>query len=128
MSPCDSRDMKRLVETSGGRIELDLTELRIGGLNVRVSVFGDDGWDAGRHAWSEQYSENETLSDVIEKAVGLPRDEAERIASETLDQWKTRGGEDADRDGRTVTYVAATFGLAALGLGALIAVVVWLVT
>ena len=120
--------MKRLVETSGGPIELDLTKLKVGGLNVRVSVFGDDGWDAGRHAWSEQYSENETLSDVIEKAVGLPRDEAQRIASETLDQWKARGREDADGDGRTMTYVVATFGLAALGLGALIALAVWLVT
>jgi hypothetical protein len=119
--------MKRVVETSGGRIELDLTKLKIGGLNVRVSVFGDDGWDAGRHAWSEQYSESETLSDVLEKSVGLPRDEAERIASETFDQWKARGGEGEDQDSRAWAYVAATFGLAALGLVALIAVVVWLV-
>jgi hypothetical protein len=119
--------MKRLVETSGGQIELDLTKLKIGGLNVRVSVFGDDGWDAARHVWSEQWSENETLADAIGKTVSLPRDEAVRIASETLDQWKARGGEEEDRDGRGVTYVAATFGLAALGLVALIALVVWLV-
>jgi len=120
--------MKRLVETSGGQIELDLTKLKIGGLNVRVNVFGDDGWDIGRHSWSEQYSENETLADVIEKKAGLPQDEAERIASETLAQWKARGGEEEDRDGRAVTYVGATFGFAALGLVVLIAVVVWLVT
>jgi hypothetical protein len=120
--------MQRLVETSGGRIELDLTKLKIGRLNGRVSVFGDDGWDTARHVWSEQSSENETLADVLEKTADLSRDEAERIASETLEQWKTRGGEEEDRDGRAVTYVGATFGLAALGTIALIVVVIWLVT
>jgi hypothetical protein len=119
--------MKRLVDTSGGPIELDLTKLKVGGLNVRVSVFGDDGWDTGRQAWSEQYSEKETLADLIERIAGLPRDEAHRIAAETLDQWKTRGGEGADDDGRTWTFVAGTFGLAALALVALVAVAVWLV-
>jgi hypothetical protein len=123
----DRRRMKRLVETSVGQVELDLTKLKIGGLNARVSIFGNDGWDIGQHGWSEQYSQNEALADVLEKA-GLPEDEAARIASETLAQWKVRGGEGEDRDSRAVTFVGATFGFAALGLVALIAVVVWLVT
>jgi hypothetical protein len=54
------------------------------------------------------------------------RDEAERIASQTFEQWKTRGGEEEDRDGRAATYVGATFALGALGLVALITLVVWL--
>jgi hypothetical protein len=121
--------VRRLVETSEGWVELDASRIAVSGLCVTVTAFADDlGWESTQKVWNQRYSE-EPFAEVIAEVRGVPADEAERIAAETLDQWRARGGETADRDdGRTViAYLASTFGLAAVGVLALVALVVWLV-
>ena len=100
----------------------------VGGCSVTLTVFGDDGWESASETWGERWNNGESLAGIIEKAASVPREEAERIA-ETLDEWKGRGGADADSGGReAIAYLVTTFGLAALGVIALIALVVWLVS
>jgi hypothetical protein len=47
--------MKRLIETSVGPVELDVSKVKIGGLSVTMSVFGDDGWESASHTWGENW-------------------------------------------------------------------------
>jgi len=107
---------------------LDVTRIAVAGVGVTVTAFDDDlGWESAQKV-SNQRSSEEPLAEVIAEVRGVSADEAERIAAQTLDQWRARGGEKADRDdGRTVIAIlASTFGLAAMGALALVAVVVWM--
>jgi hypothetical protein len=120
--------VRRLVQTSKGWVELDATRVQVSGLTVIVTAFEDEsGWQLESKAWNQRYG-NETLAEAIVEVRGVDAGDAERIAQETLEQWRERGGETADRErGRTVlAYLVSTFGLAAIGAAAVVALVVWL--
>lgn len=120
--------MRRFVETSGGPLALDVTYIRLSGVSVVATAYGEDaGWESSTKSWNERYSD-ESLAEAIAEVGGVPADEAQRVADETLEQWRARGGESADRaDERTVTkYLVGTFGLAAFGACAVLALLAWL--
>lgn len=64
------------------------------------------------------------------RRLGFRVTKAGQLGDETLREWKRRGGEqEYVKDNRKVIpMVAGTFGLAALGLLAVVAVGVWLAT
>lgn len=73
---CDSRHMRRIVETSVGWVELDARKVKVGGLSVTITVFDDENWETGCHTWGEDWEEGKTLADAFAETVGLPRDES----------------------------------------------------
>ena len=118
--------MRRLIETSVGRVALDARNVAIGGVSVTISAFNDDGWELASHTWGERWNESQTLAQALADTTGLPPDEAEQAAADTVREWKRRGG-DVPEDARgVIAALAGTFGLAALGVIALAAVLVWL--
>ena len=122
--------MKRIARTSIGWVGLDARQVKIGGLSVTINVFDDEGWEASSHTWGEDWEEGVTLGDAIAQTAGLPLEEARQLADDTLREWERRGGvEEYERDSRDVIpMLVGTFGLAAVGIAAVVAVGVWLAT
>jgi hypothetical protein len=84
--------LRRLVTTSKGQIELDVTDVL--GLEVRAQTFDEDGWEQVDAKWKKGSGE---LSSFLMSAFGLPNEEADVIARQSLDQWHSRGGTEQDR-------------------------------
>jgi hypothetical protein len=108
-------------------MELELRRLPgPGGLTVVIVIFGDDGWEAAKERWNDKYSE-ESLADAIE-GLSLPRPEAEGIARSTLEQWRSNGWEQAQQEAapRVIPVLVSTFGLAAIGVVAIVVAVILL--
>ncbi len=80
----------RLVETSAGWILLG-PQLAPGLRReaVNISVFGPDGWTVYTGLWSRR--DGEPLGAMLAAVCGIPSDEAERIADEVLEEWRSRG-------------------------------------
>jgi hypothetical protein len=123
---------QRIVPTSRGVIKLNLMNF-FGRLHVGVDAFDDEGWEEGGRAlgWSEDaqggrgYVERggrATLAEAIAEVAGIPPDEADRIAAETLEEWPRRL--DAE-DRRSADEARRVFYLLA---GALVVLVAALVT
>jgi hypothetical protein len=122
--------VKRLVRTSRGWVELDISDMPVAGFNVRVTVFGDRDWALSEETWNAKWPVNEgSLAAYLSEMAYIPMDEASRIAEESVREWRERGGEDEERLGRweMIAYMGGTFGLAAIGVLALLALVVFLV-
>jgi hypothetical protein len=70
-----------------------------------------------------------SLAAFLSEIADIPTDEAARIAEESVRAWRERGGEDEDRWERRelIAYLGTTFGLAAIGAIALLALIVVLV-
>ena len=122
--------MKRLVRTSGGWVELDLNQMPISGFSVRVTVFGDEEWASAEETWNAKWPVNEgSLAAFLVDMAEIPLDEASRIAEESVREWRERGGEDEERLGKweMIAYLGTTFGLAAIGALALLALIAFLV-
>lgn len=121
--------IQKLIETSRGWVTFDVSAVRrLTGLSVLVVAFGPDGWQSGRKSWVQKYSD-ESLADVLQEVSGVPRDEAERIAADLLRDWEGSGWEEELRkdESRVIPFLVSTFGLATVGVLALLAVGAWLV-
>jgi hypothetical protein len=119
--------MRRLVHTTEGWMDLNATR-GFSTLTVVVTAFDvETGWESASKFWDQRHSE-ESLASVIAEARGVPADEAQRIADETLQQWRARGGETAERASRKfIGFIASAVGLAIIGALALVAAVVLLI-
>jgi hypothetical protein len=118
--------VKRLVRTSQGWVELDLTKISIAGFNVRVTVFGDRDWASAEETWNAKWPVNEgSLAAFLSEIAAIPTEEAAHIAEESVREWHERGGENEDRLGKweMIAYLGTTFGLAAIGAIALFALI-----
>jgi hypothetical protein len=126
--------MKRLVRTSTGSLIFDAhhpsTSLI---LSVDVVAFDNDGWGCVRGRVepgpeSRAAGALSTFRKVIEATGGVPREEAEGIARRFLADWEQRGPSGPRANRRTnIAMLTLMFGLAALGLAVLVAVLIWLV-
>lgn len=95
-------EIERVVETSNRPVLLHVYNLVGVGFGVGVSAFDGDGWEerARRLGWSapgrrrsRKYHRDggrDSLGEAIAEAAGIPADEAERIATETLLEWAGR--------------------------------------
>jgi hypothetical protein len=126
--------VKRLVHTSRGWVELDLSQIAIAGFNVRVTVFGERDWASAEETWNAKWPVNEgSLAAFLSEIADIPVEEAARVAEESVREWRERGGEEEDRWERRelIAYLGTTFGLAAIGAIALLALIallaVWLI-
>jgi hypothetical protein len=122
--------VKRLVHTSRGWVELDLNQIEIAGFNVRVTVFGDQDWASAEETWNAKWPVNEgSLAAFLSEIADMPTEEAARIAEESVREWHERGGENEDRLGKweMIAFLGTTFGLAAIGVIALLALIALLV-
>ena len=123
--------MRRIVETSRGWIDIDLSPHGWHG----ATVYEEDGWEAGGAVWHEKHGRDAgepTLAAFIASTAGLPPEEAERIADTVLREWDGRGQTDeVERERRQeqigARAVAGVAGLALLGLAAAVAGAVWFV-
>lgn len=119
--------VKRLVHTSRGWIELDLDQMEFAGFNIRVAVFGEDGWASAEETWNATWPvDDKSFEAFLADIAGVPRDEAAQIAQESIDKWRARGGEIEEREEKrkVIAWLASVLGLAALGALALLAVVI----
>jgi hypothetical protein len=123
---------KRLVQTSSGPIEIEISENRPHGLWVAVSPFAESGWQARpTKAWTSKQNAGESLSSFLEVFVPLPAVEAAQLAADVQGPWRNEwaksGGEAETRSlerWTTVVVAGATLVvlLALTGLG----LVIWL--
>jgi hypothetical protein len=124
---------KRLVQTSRGPVEIEISENRVHGLWVDVSPFEESGWQAGpTKAWTSKQNGGESLSQFLAKFVPLPAAEAAQLAADVQGPWRQEyaksGGEAETRSVERWTSVAVLvvtvvvlLALAGLGL------VIWLI-
>jgi len=77
--------MKRLVDSSVGVIAVDFSDEQRFASLLRVD---GDGWVVAESDWDENDYE---LAVAIE-ALGVPAAEAQRIAQQTEQEWRARGG------------------------------------
>jgi cobalamin biosynthesis Mg chelatase CobN len=124
---------KRLVQTSRGPIEIEISENRVHGLWVAVSPFAESGWQARpTKAWTSKQNEGESLSQFLASFVPLPGPEAAQLAADVQGPWRQEwaksGGEAETRSLERWTNVAVIavtvvvlLALAGLGL------VIWLI-
>ena len=98
--------MERVVATSEGLISVNLNpDQRLGparmGFSATIVVFGADGWEVKGKTWNRKYADS-ALGEFLASFVGLPREEAEALATDIqgawIDEWRARGGEADDRD------------------------------
>ena len=123
------RGMKRLVRTSRGWVELDLNQVNVAGFSVRIAVFAEEGWASTEDGWNEKYPTDEKSVELwLADTLGIPVPEASQIARQSIGEWRERGGESADRWEKRylISVLGTTFGLAALGFVALVALAVFL--
>ena len=124
---------KRLVQTSRGPVEIEISENRSLGLWVSVTPFAESGWEAQQtKSWWSNHNEGESLAQFLTRFVPLPASEAAQLAADVQGpwhkEWVESGGE---ADARSlerwtnigVSAVTAVVVLALVGLGLLI----WLV-
>lgn len=90
---------------------------------IWITAFDGEGWESGRATWRDDGSAS--LEDVIVEVVGVPTEEAARVAEACMGEWHARERQEvATREWRRVKAILfALFGLAAAGVAAL----VWLV-
>jgi hypothetical protein len=124
---------KRLVQTSRGPVELEISENRVHGLWVSVSPFAASGWQARpTKAWTSKQSGGESLSQFLARFVPLPEAEAAQLAADVQGPWRQEwaesGGEAETRSlerwtnaGLSAATVVVLLALAGLGL------VIWLI-
>jgi hypothetical protein len=111
---------KRLVQSSSGPIEIEISENRALGLSVSVTPFAESGWQAQpTKAWTSAHSGGESLSQFLASFVPLPGPEAAQLAADVEGPWRQEwlesGGEADIRSLERWTNV---------GVGAVTAVVV----
>jgi hypothetical protein len=124
---------KRLVQTSRGPIEIELSENRVHGLWVAVSPFAESGWQARpTKAWTSKQNGGESLSQFLASFVPLPGPEAAQLAADVQGPWRQEwaksGGEAETRSlerwiNVSVAAVTVVVLLALAGLG----LVIWLI-
>jgi len=87
-------------------------------VGVWITAFDSEGWESGRATWHDDGSSS--LEDVIAEVVGVPTEEAARIAEGCMVEWRTRERQEvATREWRRIKAVLfALFGLAAAGAAA----------
>jgi hypothetical protein len=114
---------RRIVQTSNGTLLLEVDNF-IGHLSVTANAFDQDGWEqrSRRLSWIETgfYTRahdyhaqggRETLADAIEETALLPRDEAARIATETLLEWEAHIGDAELTESRSATSFVVILGI-----------------
>jgi hypothetical protein len=124
---------KRLVQTSRGPIEIEISENRVHGLWVAVSPFAESGWQARpTKAWTSKQNGGESLSQFLASFVALPAEEAAHLAADVQGRWReewTKSGGDAETRSLerwtnvAVMAVTVVVLLALVGLG----LVIWLI-
>ena len=123
---------KRLVQTSRGPVEIEISENRSIGLWVSVTPFGERGWQAQpTKSWMSNHAEGESLAQFLASFVPLPAPEAAQLAADVQGpwhkEWVESGGEAEARSlerwtNLGVSAVTAVVVLALVGLG----LVIWL--
>jgi hypothetical protein len=115
----------RLVHTSCGPIEVEVQEVIGRGLGVAVKVYGENGWAHAEKLWSSKdghHSKGESLASFLSVFVGIPEEEADRLATaistEWMEDWRARGGEAESRllNRRGIILMASVVGLILLAL------------
>jgi hypothetical protein len=80
---------KRLVQSSSGPIEIEISENRALGLSVSVTPFAESGWQAQpTKAWTSAHSGGESLSQFLASFVPLPGPEAAQLAADVEGPWR----------------------------------------
>jgi hypothetical protein len=105
----------RLVETSAGWVILKPSLAPgVRGGAVDMNVFGPDGWAIYNGAWLG-LDGGEPLSAKLARVCRIPPEEAEGIADQILEEWRSRGYEGrARRVKRAVSLFTLAVGLVVL--------------
>jgi hypothetical protein len=124
---------KRLVQTSNGPVEIEISENRVHGLWVSVTPFAESGWQARpTKAWTSNQNEGEPLAQFLARFVPLSGPEAAQLAADVQgpwrQEWANSGGEGETRSlerwiNVSVAAVTVVVLLALAGLG----LVIWLI-
>ena len=124
---------KRLVQTSRGPVEIEISENRVLGLWVSVTPFAESGWQARpTKSWWSNHNEGESLSQFLARFVPLPGPEAQQLAADVQGPWRQEwaksGGEAETRSLERWTNIAVSAVTAAVLLAlAGLSLVIWLI-
>jgi hypothetical protein len=123
---------KRLVQTSRGPIEIEISENRVHGLWVAVSPFAESGWQARpTKAWTSKQNRDESLSQFLASFVPLPGPEAAQLAADVQGPWRQEwaksGGEGETRSLERWTNVAVMAATVVVLLALAGRLVIWLI-
>lgn len=104
---------KRLVQTSRGPVEIEISENRALGLWVSVTPFPESGWQARpTKSWWSNHNEGESLSQFLARFVPLPGPEAQQLAADVQGPWRQEwvesGGEADARSLERWTNIAVS--------------------
>jgi hypothetical protein len=118
---------KRLVQTSSGPLEIEISENRVHGLSVSVTPFAESGWQTRpTKAWTRNQNGGESLSEFLARFVPLPGPEAAQLAADVQGPWRQEwlksGGEAETRSlerwlNVSVAAVTVVVLLALVGIG-----------
>jgi len=75
--------VKRLIDTSAGKVLLDTWATPVS-LTVHVTLFDESGVESGYSQWPVK-DEEKSLTDVIAEVTGLPRSDADGLATTLLE-------------------------------------------
>ena len=123
---------KRLVHTSRGWVEAEVSEQPWSGFQVVVTVFREDGWEERESkAWNEKYNADETLAQFLASFAQLPGLEATELAAQLHGPWRSewlaRGGrEDARSLQRWTRWAISGFSLVLLLALVGLVLLIWL--
>jgi hypothetical protein len=123
---------KRLVQTSSGPAEIEISENKVHGLWVAVTPFAESGWQARpTKAWTSNQNRGESLSQFLARFVPLPESEAAQLAADVQGPWRQEwaktGGETETRSlERWINVSAATVTVVVLLALAGLGLVIWL--
>ena len=102
--------VKRVVDTTGGRIEIEYWDGEFG----ELTVFDADGWETGHAEWDDD------LAEQLTSIAGLPDAEAAVVANDILTGYRMRPRERDETSllGTFVGVVAVLAMLATMVIGA----------
>jgi hypothetical protein len=125
--------VKRLVQTSNGWVEIELTQLGSMGMTATIAVFGDGGWARVERHWnrsmaSDWNADPRTLPELLAELASIPQEEATTIVDATVSEWRSRGGNLEDRSEKRKLFatLASVATLAVIGAVAIAAALAWL--
>jgi hypothetical protein len=128
-----------MVETPEGTLTIELSWMKMTGVDANLTLYGTDGWKTEKRYWAEHINlnperdEDESLAQVVSEWAGMPLADAEAWVNETVSRWRRSSAFDYNvkighQSKLLMIGLAVVAVLALVGVAALVWLVVELLT